>query len=87
MVLSSDLPPSEFGSCCKDWNDVMTIPGQKFFFVSEEGVLYLTVGAVQTGDGTGWLDHSVFFCPFCGKQLQTAEEVRRKAAAPPPSVH
>jgi hypothetical protein len=41
-------PATEFGSCCKDLKDSLTIPKQEFFWVSEEGVLYLMIGGVQT---------------------------------------
>ncbi len=30
-------------------------------------------------EGSGFLDHPVYFCPFCGKKLQTPEEVEAKA--------
>jgi len=49
----------------------MTMPQQKFLWTSEDDVLYLTVGNVETEQGTGWMDQAVLFCPFCGKQLQT----------------
>jgi hypothetical protein len=59
----------------------MAIPQQKFFWISETHVLYLTVGGVHCDDGTAWMDQAVIFCPFCGKQLQTREEIRLKAGA------
>lgn len=30
-------------------------------------------------EGSGFLDHPVYFCPFCGTKLQTPEEVEAKA--------
>jgi hypothetical protein len=67
-----------FGACCKEMNDALTIPGQRFFFVQgDNGVLYLTVGGVKTDRGMGWFDQAVLFCPFCGTQLQTREEIAR----------
>ena len=59
-----------FGECCKDLADAMMQPPTSFFRV-DDGSLFLTVGYVQTKRGPGWFDQKVFFCPFCGSQLQT----------------
>lgn len=64
----------------------MTIPQQRFLRVSEPGVLYLTVGSVETEQGTGWMDQAVLFCPFCGETLQTKEEIRLKTASTSPHI-
>ena len=45
----------------------------------EDGVLYMAVGLIDLEDDEpGMVDHPVFFCPFCGTRLQTAEEVHAK---------
>ena len=77
---------AEFGSCCKDLKDSLTIPQQKFFWADEQGVLYLTIGGVRTEQGVGWMDHAVLFCPFCGTKLQTREEICLKAGPGPPQL-
>jgi hypothetical protein len=47
--------------------------------VGEEGILYFSVGLVELEDEEpGTVDHPMFYCPFCGKQLQTAADVRAK---------
>jgi len=68
-----------FGSCCKDLKDAMTKVPKSFFRVEDNGVLYLTVGYVQTDDGPGFFDQAVLYCPFCGKKLQDASEIAAKA--------
>jgi hypothetical protein len=78
-----DRQPTEFGSCCKDLKDAMTVPPNPLFRVSEWGVLYLTVGYVQSDDGLGWMDQAAIFCPFCGKRLQSREEIRLKGLQAP----
>ena len=70
-----------FGSCCKDLKDAMTTPTTSMFRVETNGVLYFSVGYVTTPQGNGWFDQAVIFCPFCGKQLQTREEIKRKSDA------
>lgn len=70
----------EFGSCCEDLRDAMNAPPESFFRVEEGGVLYLTVGYVQTEQGPGFFDQAVLFCPFCGAKLQTREQIADKAA-------
>jgi hypothetical protein len=52
-----------------------------------DGVLYMSVGLIELeGDEPGMVDHPVFFCPFCGEHLQTAEEVKSKAGDVRPST-
>jgi hypothetical protein len=64
-------------------------------YEAEDGVLYLSVGILDVDDGSngdatetdddddeegsGFLDHPVYFCPFCGTKIQTPEEVEAKA--------
>ena len=67
--------------CCKDFEDAVSIPPSTFFFKEQNQVLYLTVGYAQTDQGPQWFDQAVLFCPFCGKQLQTQEEIFTKANA------
>ena len=71
----------EFGSCCKDLGDSMRTPSQSMFHVEDNGVLYFTVGYVDTDEGRGWFDQAVIFCPFCGSQLQSREDIARKSHA------
>jgi hypothetical protein len=72
--------PKPFGTCCSELADAMAEPPESFFHVEENGVLYLAVGYAPTEDGPGFFDQAVLFCPFCGSQLQTREEVSRRAA-------
>ena len=80
MADSSQIPkPAEFGSCCDELEKAMSLPPNKMFWVSDDGVLWLSIGYVQSEDGLGWMDHAVLYCPFCGRSLQTAEEISLKA--------
>jgi hypothetical protein len=75
------MSKNEFGSCCKDLKDAMTAPPASFFRVEESGVLYLTVGYVQTKQGPGWFDQAVIYCPFCGQKIQDRDEIAQRANA------
>jgi hypothetical protein len=68
-----------FGTCCGDLHGAMKSPPNSFFRVEDNGVLYLTVGYVQTERGPGWFDQAVLYCPFCGVKLQDREEIRTKS--------
>jgi len=57
----------------------MKTPTNSMFRVEENGILYLTVGYIDTEKGRGWFDQAVLFCPFCGRGLQTQTEVQRKS--------
>lgn len=69
-----------FGSCCAELNEAMS--GEEFeplITVGDDGVLYMSVGLVELEDEEpGMVDHPIFFCPFCGKGLQTPEDVKAK---------
>jgi hypothetical protein len=71
-----------FGKCCGELKDA--ISGEEFeplITVGEDGILYMSVGLVDLEDDEpGMVDHPMFFCPFCGKGVQTQEEVRAKSA-------
>ena len=69
-----------FGSCCEDLEEAMS--GAEFdplITVGDDGVLYMSVGQIELEDDEpGLVDHPVFYCPFCGQELQTVDEVRAK---------
>lgn len=72
---------TKFGTCCAELKDAMS--GEEFeplITVSEDGVLYMSVGLVDLEeDEPGMVDHPLFFCPFCGSKLQSVEDVRAKS--------
>jgi hypothetical protein len=68
----------QFGSCCQDLQAALHEMTKSLFHVSEEGVLYLSVGMGESSDGVGWFDQAVIFCPFCGRRLQDKEDIARK---------
>jgi hypothetical protein len=78
---ANERPAQGFGSCCKELKEAMS--GNEFeplIAVGEDGVLYLSVGLIELEDEEpGMVDHPLFYCPFCGTALQTAEEVRAKS--------
>jgi hypothetical protein len=71
----------EFGSCCATLKEVIT--SKEFSSLIEEGedgVLYMSVGVVDSdNEEDGMVDYPVFYCPFCGTQLQEPDE--EKAAS------
>ncbi len=75
---TSNIYQGQFGSCCKDLKHCMNQPNT-LFHVSEDGSFFMTIGYIQTDEGTGWFDHAVIFCPFCGKQLQDRKELEKIA--------
>ena len=75
------MEASRFGDCCKGLADALNEAPNPLLRVEGNGVLYLTVGYVMTGNGPGWFDQAVLFCPFCGKQLQIEEEIFARSEA------
>jgi hypothetical protein len=74
------VPPlqKDYGSCCKDLKEALEFSDyHPLLRIAENGGLYVAVGYVETKDsGVGWFDQAVFFCPFCGTQLMTREELK-----------
>ena len=67
----------KFGGCCETMKDVLTSEEFEPLIADEEGVLYMSIGLMEAEkeDEPNMVDHPVFFCPFCGKQVQTPQEV------------
>ena len=67
----------KFGSCCEILKDVLQSDEFEPLIAEEDGVLYMSIGLMEAEeeDEPNMVDHPVFFCPFCGKGVQTAEEV------------
>lgn len=73
-----DEVEDEFGNCCEELKEAMQ--GEEFeplIAVGDDGVLYLSVGMVdmEGDEEPGMVDHPLFFCPFCGTEVQTEEGV------------
>lgn len=70
-----------FGSCCDELKEA--IAGEEFeplITVGEDGILYMSVGLLEIEDDEpGMVDHPLFYCPFCGKHVQTIEDVQAKS--------
>jgi hypothetical protein len=83
MAADAPIAGLEFGTCCAELKDAMS--GEEFeplITVGDDGVLYMSVGLIDLEDEEpGMVDHPLFFCPFCGTKLQTADEVRAKSGA------
>lgn len=83
--MPADTTGVQFGSCCEGLKDALTNEEfEPLFAVDDEtGVLYMSVGIIDAEgeDEPNMVDHPVYFCPFCGTKLQTAEEVEAKMGA------
>ncbi len=69
----------DFGTCCETMKEVLTSKEfSPLIEVGDDGVLYLSVGITESEkeDDQGMVDFPVFFCPFCGEELQEADETK-----------
>ena len=74
---------SQFGSCCDELKEVLdSSEFDPLIAVGDNGILYMSIGMLQAEEGeANVVDHPVFFCPFCGTQVQTVEDVEAKGGA------
>lgn len=75
----------DFGSCCSELKEALTATDfEPLITVGDDGVIYMTVGLIDIEeDEPALVDHPMFFCPFCGTRLQTAEDVKAKLGGEP----
>ena len=64
--------------CCEDLADAITGLPNSFFRTEDNGVLYRTVGYVQTAEGPGWFDQAVIFCPSAALSYRIEMKFRRE---------
>lgn len=70
-----------FGSCCETLKELLTSKEfSPLIETGDDGVLYMSVGIMdgEKEDDQGMVDYPVFFCPFCGTQLQEPGEEDEK---------
>lgn len=81
-----DVPLSEdprgFGSCCSDLKQLLENEEfEPLIYLNDSAQLCLAVGYSTTDEGeVSWYEHALLYCPFCGTQLQTREELQAAAA-------
>jgi TIR domain-containing protein len=73
-----------FDACCEALKDAMTNEEfEPLFAIDESSILYMSVGVMDAKgkNEPKMVDHPVYFCPFCGTELQTESEVEAKLTA------
>src|SRR5262245_25105312 len=79
--MSADADGARY--CCECLMHALTSEDvEPLLAVDESGVLYVW-SLDADGDETDKVYYPVYFCPFCGTQLQTEHEVEAKTAPPP----
>jgi len=63
-----------FGSCCENLRQAMHSKTNSTFQL-EGDVLFLIIGIVPMQNQTGYFSKPIRFCPFCGSELQTADQI------------
>jgi len=75
----ADTPdPQDQERCCSDLEEALA--GNDFeplLTVGTDGIVYMSIGLVEfeDEDQPGIMDHPMFFCPFCGAEVQSREAV------------
>ena len=73
----TDLPSgAPFEPCCESLRQAMAGGAfEPLIAVGEDNIVYITIGIVDDEDEPGMVDHPLLFCPFCGTQVQSEEDV------------
>lgn len=69
-----------FGSCCESLKESMSEEDfTPLVSVGDDGILYMSVGMIDVeNDEPEMVDYPIMFCPFCGKGLQTEQDIEAK---------
>jgi hypothetical protein len=72
-----------FGTCCNELKEALAGQGfEPLFVVGEDGILYMSVGELLMDENhLSYVEHPVFFCPFCGTKLQSRDEIMARLSA------
>lgn len=63
------------GYCCDDMEACLGAGAEAALFEHESGLILLNAGRTERDGEEGDLLISVQFCPFCGTELQTDEDI------------
>lgn len=73
---------ADFEFCCDAMQAAtadLPEPASPTIFVSEDEVLMMVVGLVETEDGLGFMEQAVAYCPSCGTHIQDVEALAKEA--------
>ncbi|NBU29791.1 MAG: hypothetical protein EBS42_16735 [Caulobacteraceae bacterium] len=63
------------GACCEDMETCLAGGPEAALFEHESGLILLNAGRVEQDGEEGNLFLTVQFCPFCGTELQTDDDI------------
>ena len=63
------------GYCCDDMETCLSVGPDAALFEHDSGLILLNAGRTEQDGEEGNLLISVQFCPFCGTELQTDEDI------------
>ncbi len=63
------------GACCEDMETCLAGGAEAALFEHESGLILLNAGRVEQDGEEGHLFLTVQFCPFCGTELQTDDDI------------
>jgi len=66
--------------CCDALREVaaeLPAPAAPTIYRSDDGVMMMVVGLIQTEEGFGYLDQAIVHCPFCGINLQDTKAAEK----------
>ena len=63
------------GYCCDDMETCLSVGPEAALFEHESGLILLNAGRTEQDGEEGNLLITVQFCPFCGTELQTDEDI------------
>ena len=63
------------GYCCDDMEVALGVASDAALFEHESGLILLNAGRVEQDGEEGTVLFTVQFCPFCGTELQTDDDI------------
>lgn len=63
------------GFCCEDMETCLSAGPEAVLFEHDSGLILLNAGRTEQDGEEGQLFLTVQFCPFCGTELQTDDDI------------
>jgi hypothetical protein len=71
----------QIGFCCEELEDAVSSDADAALIEHDSGLILLNLGQREADGETGTVLATIRFCPFCGTEIQTDEDIEAALGA------